>query len=97
VLLPTSIVSQSARSRWVSRRAAVEETHRLVPSAAALRPSSVVANFQVTNGRCSSVARVQTALTARASSASSPASASMPAARSRSAPPAATGLGSACA
>ena len=33
------------------RRAACELTHRLVPSAAALRPSSVVANFQVTNGR----------------------------------------------
>ena len=39
VLVPTSIVSQSPRSRWVSRRAARLETQRLVPSAAALRPS----------------------------------------------------------
>ena len=32
-----------------------EETQRLVPSAAALRPSRVVANFQVTNGRPCSI------------------------------------------
>ena len=60
VLVPTSIVSHSARSRWVSSRAARLETQRLVPSAAALRPSSVVANFQVTNGRPCSTAKVQT-------------------------------------
>ncbi len=35
----------------MSRRAALLEIQRLVPSAAALRPSRVVANFQVTNGR----------------------------------------------
>ena len=43
------------------------DTQREVPSAAALRPSSVVANFQVTNGRRCSTANVQTALSARAS------------------------------
>ena len=69
VLVPTSIVSHRARSRWVSSRAAGLETQRLVPSAAALRPSSVVANFQVTNGRPCSTAKVQTRLSARASSA----------------------------
>ena len=61
--VPTSIVSHSARSRWVSTRAAREETQRLVPSAAALRPSSVVANFQVTNGRPWSIANVHSRLT----------------------------------
>ena len=45
---PPPSVSLSARSLWVSSRAAREETQREVPSAAALRPSSVVANFQVT-------------------------------------------------
>ena len=40
-----------------------EETQRLVPSAAALRPSSVVANFQVTNGRPWSIAKVHSRLT----------------------------------
>ena len=51
VPVPTSITSHWARSRWLSTRAALEVTQRLVPSAAALRPSSVVANFQVTKGR----------------------------------------------
>ncbi len=44
------MASERARSRCVSRRAGRELTHRDVPSAAALRPSSVVASFQVTNG-----------------------------------------------
>ena len=44
-----------------SRRAAV--IHRLVPSAAALRPSRVVANFQVTKGRRLSIAKVQARFT----------------------------------
>ena len=64
VLVPTSITSHSARSRWVSSRAARPETQRLVPSAAALRPSRVVANFQVTNGRPCSTANVHTRLSA---------------------------------
>ena len=76
----------------MSRRAGSELTQREVPSAAALRPSSVVANFQVTNGRPCSTANVQTRLTARAASASSPPSTSTPAARSVAAPPVATGL-----
>ena len=90
--MPTRIASLSARSRWVSRRAGSELTHRDVPSAAALRPSSVVASFQVTNGRPDSTANVQARLTARASSASSPPSTSTPAARSLAAPPRATGF-----
>ena len=64
VPVPTSIVSHCARSRWVSSRAARLETQRLVPSAAALRPSRVVANFQVTNGRPCSTAKVQARLSA---------------------------------
>ena len=78
----------------MSTRAARDETQRLVPSAAALRPSSVVANFQVTNGRPRSMAKVHSRLTARASSSSSPPSTSTPASRRVAAPPAATGLGS---
>ena len=58
------------------------ETQRLVPSAAALRPSRVVANFQVTNGRPCSTANVHTPLRARASSTISPCSTSTPASRS---------------
>ena len=42
----------------MSRRASMLVTQRLVPSAAALRPSRVVANFQVTNGRPWSTANV---------------------------------------
>ena len=56
----------------MSRRAARPETQRLVPSAAALRPSSVVANFQVTNGRPWSTAKVHSRLRARASCSQSP-------------------------
>jgi hypothetical protein len=78
----------------VSIRAGRELTHRLVPSAAALRPSRVVANFQVTNGRRCSRANVQARFTARASRSSRPMSTTTPAARSAWAPPAATGLGS---
>ena len=76
----------------MSRRAARLETQRLVPSTAALRPSRVVANFHVTKGRPCSTAKVQVRLIARASSASRPASTSMPASRNRAAPPSATGL-----
>ena len=78
VPVPISIVSHSARSRCVSRRAALLETQRLVPSAAALRPSRVVANFQVTNGRPWSTANVQARFSARARSASRPPSTSTP-------------------
>ena len=70
-------------------------TQRLVPSAAALRPSRVVANFQVTNGRWWSTANVHTALVARASASCRPCSTSTPAAASVAAPPVATGLVSA--
>ena len=76
----------------MSSRAGREETQREVPSAAALRPSRVVANFQVTNGRPCSTANVHTRLTARASSAISPPSTSTPPAARCRAPPAATGL-----
>ena len=85
--MPTRIVSHSARRRWVSRRAGSELTQRDVPSAAALRPSRVVANFQVTKGRRCSTAKVQARLSSRASAASRPPSTSTPAARRVSAPP----------
>ena len=81
----------------MSRRAGRELTHRDVPSAAALRPSSVVASFHVTKGRPCSTANVQARLTARASSASRPPSTSTPDSRRNVAPPIATGLVSACA
>ena len=72
------------------------DTQRLVPSAAALRPSRVVANFQVTNGRpCSTREGPDPCSEVRDSTARSPDSTSTPAARSVSAPPAAAGLGSA--
>ena len=76
------------------RRAAFEVIHRLVPSAAALRPSSVVASFQVTKGRRCSIANVHARFNARDSRSISPKATSMPAARRATAPPAATGLGS---
>ncbi len=94
VWVPTSIVSHSPRSRWVSRRAARLETQRLVPSAAALRPSRVVANFQVTKGRRCAIAKVHVRLIACASSTRRPPSTSTPASRSRAAPPTATGFAS---
>ncbi len=78
----------------MSRRAARPETHRELPSAAALRPSRVVANFQVTNGRWCSTAKVHTRLSSRASSSSRPDSTSSPWARRWAAPPDATGLAS---
>ena len=82
-----------ARSRWVSPRAARELTQRLVPSAAALRPSSVVANFQVTNGRPCSTANVQARFRSRASSSQQPArDVDAGRAQGRGSPPAATGL-----
>ena len=90
--MPTSITSHSPRSRWVSSLAARLETQRLLPSAAALRPSRVVANFQVTNGRPCSWPKVQARLSRRASSSSSPPSTSTPASRSVAAPPRASGL-----
>jgi hypothetical protein len=43
--------STSPRSRCTSARLASPVTQRLVPSAAALRPSSVAAYFHVTKGR----------------------------------------------
>ena len=49
---PAMIVSHSARSRCASRRDSGLEIQRLVPSAAATRPSRVAATFQTTNGRC---------------------------------------------
>ena len=64
-----------------------------VPSAAALRPSSVVANFQVTNGRPCSTAKVHARLSARASSTRSPPATSIPAARRVAPPPRATRVG----
>ncbi len=87
--------STEARRSWTSARASGEVIHRLVPSAAATRPSRVVAAFHVTNGRPWVTAKVQASLSAAARSASSPPLTSTPAARSRAAPPAATGLGSA--
>ena len=75
-------------------RAARLVTQRLVPSAAALRPSRVVANFQVTNGRPCSTAKVQARL--RRARLVEPAARPRPRRRRRAArraPPAATGLG----
>ncbi len=50
VPLPTMIASAAARRRCRSNRAASLEIHRLVPSAAALRPSRLLAYFHVTCG-----------------------------------------------
>ena len=48
---PATMASHSARSRCTSARDSGEEIQRLVPSAAATRPSRVAATFQTTNGR----------------------------------------------
>ena len=79
VPVPTTTASTSARSSCTSARASAEVIHRLVPSAAATRPSSVEAAFQVTNGRPCVTAKVQAALSASASSASTPPTTSTPA------------------
>ena len=53
----------SARSRCTSARAAGPVIQRELPSAAAIRPSRVAANFQVTNGRRCASRRSRRALT----------------------------------
>ena len=78
VPVPTTMASHSARSRCTSARAASPVIHRLVPSAAAVRPSSVAAYFQVTNGAPGDGGE-PAALSACASSARTPASTSTPA------------------
>jgi hypothetical protein len=60
----------SARSRWVSLRAAAEVTHGWCRRPRRCGRRAVVANFQVTNGRWCSTAKVHT----RLSSATPPAS-----------------------
>ena len=94
VPVPTSITSHWARNRWASTRAACDVTQRLLPSAAALRPSRVAANFQVTNGRWCSMPKVQARFNARASRSIRPNATSTPASRNVVSPPAAIGLGS---
>lgn len=91
---PTTTASASARSRCTSARDSAEVIQRLLPSAAAIRPSSVAAYFQRTKGRPRRTDVSHATLTAAASSASSPLSTSTPAARSVAAPPDAAGLGS---
>ncbi|CKN19377.1 Uncharacterised protein [Mycobacterium tuberculosis] len=87
-----------ARRRCRSRRAASLEIHWLEPSAAALRPSMLVAYFQVTCGRpvrCLwSHSRSGPAATC---SANTPDRTCRPAADSRPAPPPAIPFGSATA
>ncbi len=95
VPVPTTIASHDARSSCTSARDASPVIHRLVPSAAADRPSRVVATFQVTRGRPLTKADVQARLRDSASTARRPPTTSTPTARSRSAPPPARGLGSA--
>ena len=48
---PTRTASLSARRRWASARAASPVIHWLVPSGAAVRPSSVAASLSTTQGR----------------------------------------------
>jgi hypothetical protein len=92
---PTSTASVRARSRCTSARASAEVIQRLEPSAAATRPSSVAAYFQITYGRRSRTAVSQAALTAAASAASGPLTTSTPASARRRAPPEETGSGTA--
>src|SRR5919107_181145 len=47
---PTTTASQVARSRWTAARASGPVTQRLLPSAAATRPSRVPATFHTTAG-----------------------------------------------
>ena len=95
VPVPTTIASAAARRRCTSARAAALVIHCEDPSAAALLPSMLAANFQVTCGRpvrCRCNHSRSGPLVA--SAAATPAVTSTPAAVSRFAPPAAVGLGS---
>jgi hypothetical protein len=87
----TSIV---LRRVCTSVRAGAEVIHWLVPSAAAERPSSVAANFQVTYGRPRRTAVSQATLPCSASRRRTPVSTRRSAPRRVAAPPAATGVGS---
>ena len=91
---PTTIASTVLRSSCTSVRAGGEVIHWLVPSAAADRPSSVAANFQMTYGRLRRTAVSQARLPFSASCRRTPVSTWTPASRSVAAPPAATGVGS---
>src|SRR5262245_9711179 len=97
VPVPTMTASTHARSSWTCLLAASPVIHLLVRSGAALRQSTVLATFHVTYGRCRYIASDHVALSALASSLNSDPSTWRPAVASACAPPAATGLGSACA
>ena len=108
VPMPTIMVSTRARRACTSARDCGEVIHRLVPSAAATRPSIVIPTFQLTNGRCRRVAVSQTRLTSSAAATASDCRLRGPCRttcgqvddvdargpRSRSIPPAAGGQGS---
>ena len=91
VPMPTATASDAARSSCTRRRDASPETQRRPGSET--RPSSVTAALYVTNGRPSAFHVRHASFWRRASSLSS-SSTAIPAARSRSRPPAATGFGS---
>jgi hypothetical protein len=88
------IASTVPRSACTSARAGSEVIHRLVPSAAADRPSSVAANFHVTYGRPRRTAVSQAMLPRSAACLRTPVTTSTPADRNAAAPPAAAGVGS---
>ena len=68
VPVPTMIASTSARTRCACSRASSPVIQKLVPSTAAVRPSSVEAHFAITYGRCRAMATSQRRLSARAPS-----------------------------
>ncbi|RAO59880.1 hypothetical protein PSN01_02558 [Micromonospora saelicesensis] len=91
---PAMTASTVPRSACTSIRAASEVIHMLVPSAAAERPSSVAAYFQITYGQPRRIEVNHATLPASASSPRTPRSTRTPAARKVAAPPEATGFGS---
>ncbi|EKA62560.1 phosphoenolpyruvate synthase/pyruvate phosphate dikinase [Janibacter hoylei PVAS-1] len=91
---PTRTASRSARSRCTASRAVGPVIQRLVPSAAAVRPSRVLASFHVTYGRPVLTACSQARLTWVAASRPTPSTTSIPWSRSTSAPPPAAAVGS---
>ena len=92
---PTSTASASARNSCAWRRAASPVIQRLSPLARAIRPSSVLASFSVSQGRPRRIRDRKPAFSSAASRIISPSSMAMPA-RCRMArpPPETRGSGS---
>ena len=95
VPVPTTMASRCALSACTQSRAASPVIHWLVPSAAAVKPSSVCANFKVMWGRWVRTANSHGTKASSTCGGFSSLATSTPASANTSAPPAACGVGSA--